>query len=546
MVTTILISAVYSIFQMVLEGLLFGTVAIANTILDESITVFTSNNVGINIFYRFASLIPFDNIVDINTSIRAIAYSIVVLFMILAAIKSMAAPIISENTPNPAQILIRGVIAIILIFLIFGNTPDYFFGDNLLTRLGGLCGSILSAIPKADNFDLAVSLPNLNPAYYLVNIILMVTLIISVFGAALTYLERVLSLAVSVIIGPVAVAMYVNPDTADTAKQWALSILTQFLAVFISLAMWTAFLNQLSAAFADKPLLSDSGGELFAFAVAIAILSLVKNSEKILNTFGLRTMNLGDSARMVMGGVSTIAGAAMMASRFKNHRNKTNKKSGFEQQENPSDKVYDAQGSISNKYDKRTNLLGTGSIGGFISNGVDFSYVKKHRAQGNAISSLGSSIGKEVNASTINDAFGFSPTSKLQAVGNTSGIMKPIEFDTGYHTDSSNPKSPNIVANGWMGDFTYTNNGVSKTINDAIVLGDNSNTILKEGTFVGVNSKGESRYIASTSYVVDGKNGRIYNTMSSSDYEKFKENNSQKIVKSTYRRQNNEHRRGYK
>ena len=202
----------------------------------------------------------------------------------------------------------------------------------------------------------------------------MVTLIISVFGAALTYLERVLSLAVSVIIGPVAVAMYVNPDTADTAKQWALSILTQFLAVFISLAMWTAFLNQLSAAFAyDKPLLSDSGGEIFAFAVAIAILSLVKNSEKILNTFGLRTMTLGDSARMVMGGISTIAGAAMMASRFRNHHNKTNKKSGFEQQENPSDKVYDAQGSISNKYDKRTNLLGTGSIGGFISNGVDFS-----------------------------------------------------------------------------------------------------------------------------------------------------------------------------
>ena len=236
----------------------------------------------------------------------------------------------------------------------------------------------------------------------------------------------------------------------------------------------------------------------------------------------------------------------MMASRFRNHRNKTNKKSDFEQKENPSDKVYDSQGNISNKYNTSKNPLGTGSIGGFISNGLDFSYVKKHRAQGDAIASLGSSIGKEVNASTINDAFGFSPTSKLQAVGNTSGIMKPIEFDTGYHTDSSNPKSPNIVANGWMGDFTYTNNGVSKTINDAIVLGDNSNTILKEGTFVGVNSKGESRYIASTSYVVDGKNGRIYNTMSSSDYEKFKENNSQKIVKSTYRRQNNDHRRGYK
>lgn len=527
---------------MILEGLLFGTIAIANTILDESITVFTSTNVGINIFYRFASLIPFDNIVDINQSVRAIAYSIVVLFVFFGAIKSMAGPMVSDNTANPAQILLRGLITVILIFFIFGDTPKDLFGTNLLTKLGRVGGSILATLPKANNFDLAFSLPNLNPAYYLVNIILMVTLIISVFGAAITYLERVICLAVSVIIGPVAVAMYVNPDTADTAKQWALSILTQFLAVFISLALWTAFLNQLSAAFADKALLSADGGEVFAFAVAIAILSLVKNSEKILNTFGLRTMNLGDSARMVMGGVSALAGAAMMVSRFRNHHKNPNKKSGFEQQENTSDKVYDAKGNISSKYDKKTNLLGTGSFGDLVSNGLNFGYVNKHRNQGKAISSLGSSIGKDVDASTINDSFGFSSTSRLQAVGDTSNKMRAIKFDTGYHTDHTNPNSPSVVANGWMGDFTYTNNGTSKTLSDAVVLGDNSNILLKEGTYVGKNANGESRYIASTSYVVDDKNHRIYNTMSKMDYEKFKDSNSQKIIKSQTTKRDDSHK----
>lgn len=226
--TMVATAIIYAVLQTILEGLLWSVVAVSNAILDESITVFNSGTLGVNIFDRFVSLIPFTNTTVINSTIRAIAYSIIVLFILFAAIKSVFAPALADDkAPNPIQAIIRGIVAAFLIIIIFGTSNETLFGYNLLTQVGRLFGAILGLLPSAGNIDLTFSLPDLNPVYYITNIILIVTLVVSVFGAAITYVERVVSLAVTVIIGPVAVAMYASADTADTAKQWAMSVLTQ-------------------------------------------------------------------------------------------------------------------------------------------------------------------------------------------------------------------------------------------------------------------------------------------------------------------------------
>lgn len=518
--TMIITTVIYAVLQAILEGLLKCVVAVSNAVLDESITVFNSGLLGVNIFDRFVALIPFTDPTIINSTIKAIAYSIIVLFVLFAAIKSVFAPALADDkAPNPVQAIIRGVVAVFLIIIIFGTSNETLFGYNLLTQVGRLFGAILGNIPKTGSFNYTYTITDLNPAFYITNIILVVTLVVSVFGAAITYVERVISLAVTVIIGPVAVAMYASSDTADTAKQWAMSILTQFLAIFLSLILWQAFMNQLSIAF-NTPLISSEGSSVFNFAVAIAILSIVKNSEKILNTFGLRTMTLGDSARSVMAGLSTIAGATMMAMRFSNSYRK-GKAVGGNKEENLAGNVYDSDNAIKyNEKSKEGKVLGTGTVGGFVNSNMNYSYVASHKQQRDSIAVLGSSVGNDVTSQSVNTAFGFTDTTKLKAVGDSSGNMKAVSFDTGVRPENAAEKDPNITANGWMGNFTYQNNGVSKTLQDSVVLADNSSISLKEGTYVGENSSGEKRYISDTSYVLDDKGHRIYNTMSQTEYDR--------------------------
>ena len=94
----------------------------------------------------------------------------------------------------------------------------------------------------------------------------------SIVGAALQYVERIVSFAIYMIFGPIAVAMYASKDTSSVCKTWLMGVFSEFLSIIVSLIMWISFIE--SAKSGDESLLH--------YAIMIAILGVMRNSEKII------------------------------------------------------------------------------------------------------------------------------------------------------------------------------------------------------------------------------------------------------------------------
>jgi len=322
-VGTVIVLALYALLDTIISLLFSGAMWIARSIMDSSITIFNSNQ---NVVTTFVNLLPFageENAVNVGSIIDGISYGIMVLIILIGVIKSIAAPLVGDDTAdNPFNIVFRVIIAIVLKHMIFGFGTNYLSWsfNGLLGIFGRWFGTILSTV-GGFNYESFTDINawTLNPAAYIGALILMATLLGSVLGAAISYIERILSFALSVLVGPVAISLYAYKGTQDVAKQWIMSIFTQFGCILLNLLLWGAFINQIDSM--EGLWISANDGDssvgtlLFKLAIAIALLSLIKNCEKIFNTFGLRTMPNGDSARAIAGGVATLGSAALFAMR---------------------------------------------------------------------------------------------------------------------------------------------------------------------------------------------------------------------------------------
>lgn len=326
----ILTTIITTFFRTILEWLVSGATYVASEILKDVIRLFDGD-----IFANILNEIPMLTDIGAYSILRAIGLGLAVFLVIWSAIKSIISPIMGEDQPNAANIIIRGAFTIVLIVFFYANTYE---GNQLVTRqyigssleeiwsgdgfrlggfismIGKLFGLILHTISERfstyvdvdiiPNFSLTGNLGN-DASHSLALCVLTASLLTSVLGAAMAILERIISLAITVLMGPICIAMYASPSTADTFKQWFLSLLTQFLALLMSMILWISFIEQMNVAF--------NNASIFSIALTIVILSLVKNSEKILNTFGLRTMNVGDSARAIGAGFGVLTAGAGLA-----------------------------------------------------------------------------------------------------------------------------------------------------------------------------------------------------------------------------------------
>lgn len=324
-VGTVIVLALYALLDTIISLLFSGAMWISRSIMDSSITIFSSNQ---NVITTFVNLLPFagenaQTVVNVGSIIDGVAYGIMVLIILIGVIKSIAAPLVGDDTAdNPINIVFRVIIAIVLKHMIFGFGTE-FLGwsfNGLLGVFGRWFGTILSTVGDFNYESFTdINAWTLNPAAYIGALILMATLLGSVLGAAISYIERILSFAVSVLIGPIAISLYAYKDTQDVAKNWIMSIFTQFGCILLNLLLWGAFINQINSleglwALADSKT-GTVGTLIFKLAIAIALLSLIRNCEKIFNTFGLRTMPNQDSARAIAGGVATLGSAALVAMR---------------------------------------------------------------------------------------------------------------------------------------------------------------------------------------------------------------------------------------
>lgn len=522
-------SLIYAFLETILSLLVSGAISIAKMILDESVTIFTAET---NIFDKFVSLIPFSNSGLLVAVIEGIAYAIIIVSLIIGLMQSIATPISSGKNENPAQVLIRCVLTFLLINLLFG----FDFGSTSTLKFNGLIGvigqwfgTVLSFIPEPnvgffDNLSFDVKL---NPAEYVGALVLYATLLASVVGAALTYIERVISFAVYIIFGPIAVSLNAYRDTSETFKTWILGVFTQFMAILISLVFWYSFLLA-----ADRALTFGiawlGGNQLFNLAVAIAILTIVKNSEKILNAYGLKTMANRDSAAALIGGIGALGTGMMMTMRLtRSFGGKSYNSAGGGAALEGGGSYYNSAGdmmgnvslrnaqgkftlgsiakgiseSVSNVVQQNGGVWGTITASNPLSSGIKGAGATGQKRR-NAVDQLVNNVkdgNQTISGGEINSAFGFNNRTSLMAL------------DEGKYTATTITTESGATVSGVVGDFRYTHGGKTETLKDAFLVTNGANHRLNPGTAIGENG----RMIDSTASgpTIDGQGNQIYRTV---------------------------------
>lgn len=555
MTMAIAIAVFYALLESIIELLATGAVWVADRILDSSIAVFRANE---NIFETFINLIPFTQELHVMGIIKGIAYGILVLIVVVTGIKSIAMPISGEQT-SPTKTLLRVAVTVVLIPLIFGvgyggrnagSTYVIDLGGGLLGLLGKWFGTILSYLG-----DVTSSTPIANPlggalngidvAGYLGAVIILASIMTGVIGAAVTYVERIISLALYVIIGPICVTLNATNETSDTFKNWIIGLFTQFMAIFLSLIMWSAFKAEFSGAMSHGLFTATVQGRngLLELAISLTLLNLMKNSEKILNALGIKTMVNADNARSITGGIATLGSMAMLAFQGTNAWNRAETKFRGPKGSAPVGVRQDGRFSpINSKGDLATKGLTTNidgqksmrEAGGFYHTLHPSQYSTNTKNQSAGVNALKDAINGQqdngfkaspISAQQVNTAFGFGRDTTVQAVGRKFSVASITDKAGNVHTgiygntsdfmyqDNIQSRSGGMVG-GLMGDFEVDRGGQTQLLQDAFIPTTGANETLAPGTYVGVGHDGTYRYISENASgpMYDGSH-QIYETV---------------------------------
>ena len=492
-------TVIYTLLETFLKLIESGCVWIANKILDDTITVFSADQ---NVFVTFINLIPFANTINLSAIIKGTAYGVAMMLMSISIVKSFISPFTGDDSINPAQTAVRAAVTIILIGAIFGSSfgwsQSYIYYGGLLRLVGKWFGTLLSkvgAIPGRGLTHLFTF--KLNPAEYIAGILLELALLTSIVGGALQYVERIVSFAIYIIIGPIAVSMYASKDTENICKDWMMGVLSQFLAIFISLIMWIAFIE--SAKKGDSSLLH--------YAVMIAILGVMRNSEKIINAFGMQTMKLGDSARAAVAGFGLATSTIIMGSRFSSMISR--KGAASISNVAGSGSMY-APGTVS-AYNKAGVFANQTSMkiaqaGKIATSMQPITAIRNASAQNKAMASLSSALqsGKSIDAGTLNTALGLSSNSPVHAIGSgKEGIMH-----------AASVMSSDGKINGFVGDAAFSKGGQVEIVKDAFFAATERKDQIERGTPVRYSRFYEEgdRFISGGGPLLDNNSNHIYRT----------------------------------
>lgn len=318
---------IYAFLEMIIGLMLHAVVWISGAVMGTDMTHFGVTDNIFSVIERSIDLGPLAGQVDLMATAKAIGFAVIALQLVIGIMKSMMAPMTGENTENPWQVLARCLTAGFLIVFFFGVSigENYrapgaieLFGKAMSSALSYLSGPYDTAFASAQGIGGAfVS----GPKTHIAIIILLGGMLAGVIGAAITYIERLLSFYFYMLLGPLFLSLYSGRNTQEAAKQWILGIFVQALVIFLSLFMWILFLNNL-ASLKDILTVGETSTEfIFRAGLCMGILALVQNSERLLNGAGIRTIPNGDTARMAAAGIGAFSagvGTALSGSKFLN------------------------------------------------------------------------------------------------------------------------------------------------------------------------------------------------------------------------------------
>ena len=353
----IITGALSSVLQWINAGLLQGGMQIMIAIIGE-LTFALS-------YDQIISMLPsIYGIVDETTGVaaqinlidiaQAIAWAIVIVLILVEAIKYITLPMTENKMRNPIQLLIKAAIVVAILFFwddimrlltkpfeiiggrILGvndvslDKPlELFKGDNIFANLGNavfsifgeaidlVSGAVINIVKTLFGSSTEGGGLMGNAFNDIAMAVLNFTLFTSILGAGLIIVERYLSLAITMTMGPMFMALSVSDTTSSSTKEWVKTVLVQYGAIIISwlgLIMFATYYNANIATHIGASSTATALGVLkpFHFVFCIALLQIIKNSEKYFNALGFRTIANKDTASAVKGAWNEITSATRM------------------------------------------------------------------------------------------------------------------------------------------------------------------------------------------------------------------------------------------
>ncbi|MBR3251671.1 MAG: type IV secretion system protein [Erysipelotrichaceae bacterium] len=264
-----------------------------------------------------------EHMAPLTATLDAIAGGLFAASMLLAVYKMIFAPLTGDKAMSPAKIIIKIFAVGVLLFTWKSFMGVYFrLFQQIINSLGN---SVFSTLQKAANIDLdntdwapfvivreVMSVARKGKfdegdVMYITQAILITSLSLSMFQCLLSYLERYITFIFYTYVGAPFIALAVNDETSDSFKEWIKGILQQSLGITVSM-----FFIQIAWKFMLGSTSSDEMRYMFTIMATICF-NLSKNSEKLFNMVGFRTMPTGDLARSFMAGVAGLAAQARMA-----------------------------------------------------------------------------------------------------------------------------------------------------------------------------------------------------------------------------------------
>lgn len=239
----------------------------------------------------------------INTIIMAIAWALFAMFLWSALIKMMTASMDGNYSSSPTTVVKRLFMAAVLI--VAARPIMQLLFENLQAVLDGF----LKYFDIAKDFSV-----DLSKAWFtdsddsIISLLFSASIFFNVFTACINFVERYIMLYISYFLCPVAMSMYASEDNNTAVKEYFTSIFSQVVGILLNIAIFYCFQLKISSITMDN-----NDYFLLDWFIATALVSLAKNSEKILNIFGLHTLPSPTSARDFLGGFSSATSAIMGA-----------------------------------------------------------------------------------------------------------------------------------------------------------------------------------------------------------------------------------------
>lgn len=239
------------------------TMDIVTTIYNETITG--------NFFFRINRLMGIPAEWKIDTIIMSVAMGILTIMMFIAILRSMTSHMTGEKISSPFQIVIRAIMVGLIIYILYNAQLDPMYKDasgswvpttkGLINNIGVWFSEIMNELRDKTNISLnmvtllmsgtditgTVDTPFLDPQTRFLGLFVSFTLMTATVGAGITFIERMFSFALYVLLGPIFIAFYVTEETSEITKTWFMGILAQLFAIFVSTLCWYMAIRSFTA-----------------------------------------------------------------------------------------------------------------------------------------------------------------------------------------------------------------------------------------------------------------------------------------------------------